>query len=143
MGTRADFYVGRGETAEWLGSIAWDGYPTEDKKPIFDATSEQEYREAVKKYLEEDDESTLPDEGWPWPWDDSSTTDYAYAFDQGRTWATNGRFWYEPEIELDDETWDQLEANSERPIFPNMLARKKVKLGRGSGIIIIGPNGPK
>jgi hypothetical protein len=27
MGTRADFYVGRGETAEYLGSIAWDGYP--------------------------------------------------------------------------------------------------------------------
>jgi hypothetical protein len=27
MGTRADFYVGRGETAEWLGSIAWDGNP--------------------------------------------------------------------------------------------------------------------
>lgn len=28
MGTRADFYVGRGESAEWLGSIAWDGYPS-------------------------------------------------------------------------------------------------------------------
>lgn len=27
MGTRADFYVGRGEQAEWLGSIAWDGNP--------------------------------------------------------------------------------------------------------------------
>lgn len=27
MGTRADFYIGRGENAEWLGSIAWDGDP--------------------------------------------------------------------------------------------------------------------
>lgn len=27
MGTRADFYVGRGTEAEWIGSIALDGYP--------------------------------------------------------------------------------------------------------------------
>jgi hypothetical protein len=28
MGTRADFYVGRGPDAEWLGSVAMDGYPS-------------------------------------------------------------------------------------------------------------------
>jgi hypothetical protein len=28
MGTRADFYVGRGKDAEWLGSVAFDGYPS-------------------------------------------------------------------------------------------------------------------
>lgn len=27
MGTRADFYVGRGKDAEWIGSVAFDGYP--------------------------------------------------------------------------------------------------------------------
>lgn len=27
MSTRADFYVGRGAEAEWIGSISWDGYP--------------------------------------------------------------------------------------------------------------------
>lgn len=27
MGTRADFYVGTGANAEWLGSIAYDGHP--------------------------------------------------------------------------------------------------------------------
>ena len=27
MDERADFYVGRGEDAEWLGSITWNGYP--------------------------------------------------------------------------------------------------------------------
>jgi len=27
MGTRADFYVGIGPEAEWVGSIAYDGYP--------------------------------------------------------------------------------------------------------------------
>jgi hypothetical protein len=27
MGTRADFYIGCGRDSEWIGSIAWDGYP--------------------------------------------------------------------------------------------------------------------
>ncbi len=27
MGTRADFYIGRGPTAEWIGSLPLDGYP--------------------------------------------------------------------------------------------------------------------
>ena len=28
MGTRADLYIGRGTDAEWIGSVAWDGYPS-------------------------------------------------------------------------------------------------------------------
>ncbi len=34
MGTRADFYVGLGEQAEWLGSVAWDGNPDNDVAAI-------------------------------------------------------------------------------------------------------------
>ena len=34
MGTRADFYVGRGESAEWLGSVAWDGNPRGIDDPV-------------------------------------------------------------------------------------------------------------
>jgi hypothetical protein len=26
MGTRGDFYVGRGKDAEWIGSIAYDAF---------------------------------------------------------------------------------------------------------------------
>jgi hypothetical protein len=41
MGTRADFYVGRGGQAEWLGSIAWDGYPSGIDKWVFSVSTEQ------------------------------------------------------------------------------------------------------
>jgi len=65
MGTRADFYVGRGKTAEWLGSIAWDGYPAGlwpnkdtatakadiPKTPVIAATAEEAYRKAVDELL--------------------------------------------------------------------------------------------
>lgn len=42
MGTRADFYSGRGKTAEWLGSIAWDG--TEIPDEILYAHDDAMYR---------------------------------------------------------------------------------------------------
>lgn len=92
MGTRADFYVGRGLEAEYLGSIAWDGYPY-DRHPggvpllVTRAKSESKYREAVTAFLAGREDATKPAQGWPWPWENSSTTDYAYAFDKGRVFA--------------------------------------------------------
>jgi len=58
MGTRADFYVGRGETAEWVGSVAWDGYPNEPwgigrTTDLFTATTEADFRR--HGYLEGDE----------------------------------------------------------------------------------------
>lgn len=81
MGTKADFYVGAGTDAEWIGSISYDGYP--DGAPIgaLAAVSEASFRRAVEDLLADPDVlSTRPEEGWPWPWEDSSTTDYAYAW---------------------------------------------------------------
>ncbi len=84
MGTRADFYVGRGPEAEWLGSIAFDGYPSGNPEPIFSADSEGEYRRLVEVVLASNDCATRPADGWPWPWPDSGTTDCAYAWDRGK-----------------------------------------------------------
>lgn len=86
MGTRADFYVGRGKTAVWLGSVAWDGYEVGNEIPF--AKTEIDYRAAVEKLLAERDDATLPVDGWPWPWKNSSLTDYAYAFDDGVVYRT-------------------------------------------------------
>src|SRR3954471_20378009 len=93
MGTRADFYVGRGKDAEWLGSIAWDGYTIPDS--IRRAKERGAYRKAVKRFLATRRDASLPKDGWPWPWDDSGTTDYAYAFDKKRTYASvfGGPWW--------------------------------------------------
>jgi hypothetical protein len=79
MGTRADFYVGTGETAEWLGSIGWDGYPDGNPADLIRANSEAEYRELVAKCIAEN-RGRLPKDGWPWPWRDSRLTDYSYAW---------------------------------------------------------------
>src|SRR6266446_6472207 len=94
MGTRADFYVGRGKQAEWLGSIAWDGYPKAIALDVLNARSEDEFREAVVHFLTPREDATAPDMGWPWPWEDSGTTDFSYAFARDRVWVSDFGHWW-------------------------------------------------
>ena len=63
MGTRADFYVGRGENAEWLGSIAWDGYPERIPNTILAQHNEAVYRLEVGLFLGDRNDATLPEMG--------------------------------------------------------------------------------
>lgn len=155
MGTRADFYVGRGPEAEWIGSIAWDGYPSglEDHESQYStskggsqalrATTEEAFREGVHRMGESRKDFTPPERGWPWPWDDSGTTDYAYFFDGGKVYASAfGRPYFEIDVDKDnggeplDEDAEPLDEG-ERPIFPNMKDRQNVRLDAGSGVISI------
>ena len=81
MGTRADFYIGIGPSAEWLGSISYDGDPHRACRRLLRAKSVAGFRRAVEKVLCDDDRlPTIPSDGWPWPWPDSRTTDFAYAW---------------------------------------------------------------
>ena len=95
MGTRADFYVGKGKNAEWIGSVAWDGYEwgnrimDDDHDDITKSTQEEEYRQAVQRKLLERKDGTPKERGWPWPWEDSRTTDFSYCFVDGRVEAFN------------------------------------------------------
>ena len=45
MGTRADFYIGSGKDAEWLGSVAFDGYEWDDNADcaLMTATTPDEF----------------------------------------------------------------------------------------------------
>lgn len=124
MGTRADFYVGVGKDAEWLGSIAFDGYPD---GPVLEsgaivAVTEDAFRTAIAKLLKQDD-ATTPEQGWPWPWNDSGMTDYAYCFDKDHVHICGAE---------DDD------GNQCGHAFPDMSARKKVTFGKRSGLLIIG-----
>jgi hypothetical protein len=143
MGTRVDFYVGRGEKAEWIGSYPWDGYPAGLPDDVKQATTEASYRNAVAAYLEEGGtQSTLPEHGWPWPWETSHTTDYAYAFDSGAVHASCfGSPWFDPNNEPDQEQYDQLKLTGDRPVFPDMSDRKNVTLGARSGLLVFGVPG--
>jgi len=124
MGTRADFYVGRGAKAKWIGSIAWDGYPKTPKssggisRNLLKARTEWDFCEHVAA-LEDREDFTKPEMGWPWLWDDSGTTDYAYAFDKGRVWASSfGDKWQRAEDLIAPD-----------PVFPDMSARRSAAIG--------------
>ena len=137
MGTRADFYVGRGKEAEWLGSIAFDGYPSGQPSSVVSCLSEKDFRERVAAIIAARDSGTRPDQGWPWPWTDSRRTDYAYAFDEGVVWAScfGSRWWRATEPQPEGEDSDgEVE-------FPDMRARKNVTFGKRSGLIVLGPHG--
>ena len=129
MGTRADFYIGKGKNAEWIGSVAWDGYQwgerieSNDNDEITAATTDQEYREAVTNVVEGRDDGTTAEMGWPWPWDNSCTTDCAYCFVDGKVEAFSwGCDW-------SDE--------SMRPEWPDMSTQNSAEAGSDrSGIIL-------
>jgi hypothetical protein len=131
MGTRADFYVGRGEKAEWIGSIAYDGDPKGIPKPLLKVTSEADFRRGVYHFLLSRDDKTLPEQGWPWPWETSSTTDYAYAFDESIVHASNyGGAWFDP--------LQRKKPHGRRAVFPAMSkGKQREKLGPHSGVTML------
>lgn len=131
MGTRADFYIGRGRSAEWLGSIAWDGYEIDDS--ILDAKDAATFKKAVVAFLKTRDDATTPEQGWPWPWDNSETTDYAYAFYRGLVSASRfGSAWYNPRLRNNPD------KRRKAAVFPDMRnVKQREKFGPHSGVILI------
>src|SRR5690348_16482213 len=133
MGTRADFYVGKGKDAEWLGSIAYDGYPDGNPADVIKALGEHEYREHVATLMKECESATRPEQGWPWPWEDSRTTDYAYTWAEGKVQASGfGSPWFAP----GKEPVDMDAVNGPRAEFPNMKDRQRVTFGKRSGTFV-------
>jgi hypothetical protein len=146
MGTRADFYVGRGEDMEWIGSIAWDGYPHGlVGKGILDAASEEEFRSALLALAADRSDFTAPDKGWPWPWADSFTTDFAYAFDRDRLYVSretdDHSDWveavhFEREEQMDRKIMGELPSCG--PLaYPDMTEVQNVDFGSRSGLLIL------
>jgi len=138
MGTRADFYYEKEDKSlEWLGSIGWDGYPSGINDAVKQATDLQQYIEAVKAQITED-RGTFPEQGWPWPWEDSCTTDYSYVFKDGKTWGSNwGYRLFDPLLPEPDD--DEDDEESKLDIWPNMKERQNIaRDSQRSGIFIIG-----
>ena len=133
MGARADFYVGRGEQAEWLGSIAWDGYPSGVPMPVLGAATETLFRQAVEEILATEESATRPDQGWPWPWEDSRTTDFSYAWDALVYVSCFGHEW-QPAAAYDPDREDA----GKTAVFPRFGGREqRVDYGRRSGAIFL------
>jgi len=91
VGTRADFYLGRGERAIWLGSISLNAAPGRlaegrDAPRVLATRSPHVFRAAAqaiirKSLVNGDAWSAGQGAAWPWPWPTSEQTDYAYAWD--------------------------------------------------------------
>lgn len=137
MGTRADFYNGRGTDVEWLGSIAWDGYPEGIPNTIKTAANEKEFRDIVGKFIKDREDGTLPEQGWPWPWEDSRTTDYSYAFDNGKVYVCEfGHKWYTCS-DYENKEVNEEDSDKDECVFPDMSKRSNFTLGKRSGVIVI------
>lgn len=77
------------------------------------------------------DDATLPEHGWPWPWEDSTLTDFAYTYDGGETLVSRmGRKWRRDGEE--DDGPRAVEA------FPDMTAQRKLATGSRSGLMLLG-----
>jgi len=88
MGTRASFWIGDPvdlENREWLGCIAWDGYPgCDDFDGWKEIGSQDAFRAAVQTLADSRDDFASPNGGWPFPWTgDMFWTDHTYAFFNG------------------------------------------------------------
>lgn len=133
MGTRADFYVGAGKDAEWIGSVAFDGYKWDEQPDcaIMQAKTAEDFRAAVAGGFKGRDDASTPEDGWPWPWATSSTTDYAYCFEDG---ATKSYCFGRP-IER-DESGDTVDT-PDRGDWPDMKDKQQVTFGKRSGLIVL------
>jgi hypothetical protein len=134
MGTRADFYVRKEKQMEWVASKSFDGYPGGIDKDVLSANTEKDFRDKLQEFLAQQDDVTYPSDGWPWPWDDSRTTDYSYIFEKDKVMASNfGYPLFDPNVESDQ---DDDESKMDE-YFPNMKDIKNVAFGKRSGMTIV------
>lgn len=95
MGTRAQFFIGNPSnlsSREWLGCVAFDGYPDGDVgEALGGAETEAEFRAAIARISTWRDDFCDPSKrGFPFPWvRDLYLTDWTYAFFDGAVQASH------------------------------------------------------
>jgi len=127
--TKADFYVGTGLDARWIGSIRADGYPDGViPAKIFLQVNKIMFEEMVLDLLREKKQAkwaAIADEGdpWPWLWIDSQITDYTYMFDEKLEKviaSQGGREFFDPIKIIQGEGMESADLGIGRPRFPQM-----------------------
>jgi len=95
----ADFYIGLGANAVWLGGVEGAGDPAavatfdlfnDHQGGSRDSYDESDFRAVVAEIIQShqaladrDVDGWTDTDGWPWKHDDSSDTDYTYAWNNG------------------------------------------------------------
>lgn len=159
MGTRCDFYVmDKKNKLNWVGSYGWDGYPDGNPKgmKLHKVTTEEDYKKKVITFLEDSEGYITGRDGWPWPWDNSGTSDHYYFFYDGAVWCGDlyigeGEYTIKLKDFLDnidefgdhDDCDEEVEKKAQEMSFkdkyklPDMSKVKDVDLGRSSGVMIL------
>ncbi|TKG60367.1 MULTISPECIES: hypothetical protein [Pseudonocardiaceae] len=91
MSSYTDFYFGRGENADWIGSLRGECYPENflavpPSRLALTATDEHAFRAAVADTLDVWEDERLGhayrrELGWPWPWYTSHNSSWIMVFD--------------------------------------------------------------
>lgn len=140
MSTRGDFYIGLGQQAEWLGSLA-HGYPcTVVERLILDSHTADEWRANVTALVGAREDGSTPADGWPWPWNNSGLTDYAYTWSEGRVQASCfGAPFFDPLGPEPGLIGESQPMDEDSGYWPDMKARANVQMfGPRSGILLVG-----
>jgi hypothetical protein len=150
MGTRADFYIREDGNLRWLGSVGYDGYDVDEMTEehastnernascwaIRHATATADFLAAVERYFALRNDVTKPEQGWPWPWEDSCRTDRAYVFDGD---GMKRYAWGKEIIATSDD--DEREGPQPEGGWPNMKDVQNVTVGTNrSGIMLFSGN---
>lgn len=107
---RADFYVGKGDNARWIGSVETDGYPATRgiktagvPQKILKCTKKAVFEKSLKRFIKKRKKNQWShgnawdeSDGWPWNWTNSSYTDYSYWFFDKRVWIVTAETEYFP-----------------------------------------------
>lgn len=151
MGTKADFYLETEAGLEWIASYCYNGFPhgIAERIGLYKAKTANEFRNILYEGLNSDSATTFPEMGWPWPWDNSRLTDYAYLFrpstgmvyvsDPPRCWLTIHEYTLtlaEKGYEGFYDWWERLGTVRGLPQFPDMSGIKNVTRGPRSGLIV-------
>lgn len=142
MGTRADFYLKNEQGLKWLGSVHWDGYDVAearqtDKYPtpfnVLSASREDEFINSLEEYFKKRDDVRRPEHGWPWPWENSKTTDMSYVFQDNKCQVYS---WGQPVEVCEDEDggFDYKELDEPQISWPDMSEAANVT---DAGFIVI------
>lgn len=142
MGTRADYYVyDENNNLVWVGSTAYDGYPDGVPEDLLKVETYEDYLREIEEILTEYHHATRPEQGWPWPWEDSTTTDYAYVWDpeSNQTLISSGKPWYtfKQWEKRTEKEWDAYWELPDMTCFPDMTEKQNVRLDAGSGLLVL------
>jgi len=130
--TRADFYIGQGPDANWIGSINHDGYPENIPTDILICINPVLYEELVVEFIKTYEYGVIRSEGgkWCWPWGDSRLTDYSYIFEPSvnKVLASKyGKSLFDPVAIKQGEDLIYADAGLGPPKFPMMVSGKREK----------------